>query len=99
MPVIDLTKIKTEKHWTNRVKDGAKKAANWTKDRIVNTVEYVKENPQGAATIVGTVLAVSGGLTKCIKAVNRHKAIRQEKWHREREVYDHSTGMYLQTKR
>lgn len=99
MPVIDLTKIRTEKDWRNRIKDGVKKTFSWGRDRIVNTVEYVKEHPQEAATIAGTAMAVVGGVTKGARAINKHRELRQEKWHREREVYDHSTGMYLQTRR
>ena len=99
MPVLDLNKIHTEKEWKNRAKNGFKKGAFWIKNKVDNTIEYVKSNPQGAATIVATVTAIIGGGSKLMKSVNKHRELRQEKWHREREVYDHSTGMYLQTKR
>ena len=99
MPVIDLNKIKTEKHWTNQVKDKAKKAISWTVEKVTHTVEYVKANPKETAAILASALAVVKGASKGMHAVNRHRELKQEKWHREREVYDHSTGMYLQTNR
>ena len=95
MPVIDLNKIKTENHWTNRVKRFGKAALEKGKD----LVDYVKEDPKRAIEIAGLVTAVTGGASKVVRTVNRNKELRQEKFHREREVYDRSLGMYVVTKR
>lgn len=95
MPVIDLDKIRTENHWTNKVKDFGRKVVSKGKD----IYEYVKNDPQSAMKAAGVFVALTGGATKVIKTVNRHKTLRQEKFHREREVYDRSLNMYLTTKR
>lgn len=95
MPVIDLNQVRTEKHWTNRVKDFGKKACKKAKE----TVEYVKNNPEQAMARAGAIAAILGGTTKVVQSVNRHIALKQEKHHREREVYDRSLNMYLETRR
>lgn len=99
MAVLDFNKNTIERTPVEKVRYAVKTGFNWTAEKVKNAVEYVKEKPQEAATIVGMVLAASGGVTKVAKVINRHVALRQEKYHREREVYDHSTGMYLQTRR
>lgn len=99
MPVLNLKDGKIERTFLESVKFHAIRAKDWTVEKVRNTVEYVKENPQGAATIVGLGATIIGGTTKLVKSVNRHQAIRQEKWHHDREIYDHSSNMYLTTKR
>ena len=99
MPVINLNEMKVERTIPEKIKHTAKNCYNWACDKVRNTVEYVKENPQGAAAIAGIVMTVTGGATKLVRSVNRHQAIRQEKFHREREIYDHSSNQYLVTKR
>ena len=99
MPIIDLKTGKVERNFLENAKFRANQAKDWVVEKVQNTVEYVKENPQGAATIIGIGMTVVGGTTKIVKAVNRHQAIKQEKWHREREIYDHSAKVYLTTKR
>lgn len=95
MPVIDLNDIRTEKDWRNRIKVFSKK----TFQKAQDAVKYVKDNPKEAMTQLGVIAAVLGGTTKVIKSVNRHNRLRQEKYHREREVYDRSLNMYVTTRR
>ena len=99
MPIIDLKTGKIERNQLENVQFRLNQAKNWTVEKVRNTVEYVKEDPKRAVEIVGLIGVVTGGATKFVKSVNRHQAIRQEKWHREREIYDHSSNQYLTTKR
>ena len=99
MPVIDLNKVRTENHWWCKTKDTAKRLAKATGQKVKETIDYVKENPQGAATIVGIGVTLVGGATKLGRTVNKHREIRQEKWHRDREIYDHSANTFLVTRR
>lgn len=99
MPYIDLKKIKTENHWTNRIKDGAKRFGRKAKETVVDAVEFVKDNPEAAATMLAIGGTVAGVFGKITKGVTRHINLRQEKYNKERYVYDHSLNMYLHTKR
>lgn len=99
MPVLNFNENKVERTTSEKIKHVIKTGFNWTTEKIKNTVEYVKENPQGAATILGIAATVTGGTTKLIRVINRRHALRQEKFHREREIYDHSSGQYLVVKR
>lgn len=99
MPVIDLNKIRTEKQWQNRLKDGAKKVGKWTLEKSQEAFEFVKENPQAAALMVGALTAVTGGVKRIARSVDHHAQRRHEQYHRDREVYDHSLNMFLTTKR
>ena len=99
MPYIDLNKIKTENHWTNRIKDGVKRFGRKAKEKVVGAVEYVKDNPEAAATLLAAGGAAFGAISKLTKGVIRHVNLRQERYNKERYVYDHSLNMYLHTKR
>lgn len=99
MPVIDLKTGKVDRNFLENVKFKLVQAKDWTVEKARNAVEYVKNNPEGAMKILGGVTVVAGSVTKVAKSVNRHQALRQEKFHCEREVYDHSNGIYLQLKR
>ena len=99
MPVIDLNKIKTENHWTNRLKDKAKAIGKKIVQKTGETVEFAKENPQAAALIVGGVTTVAGGVKKVLRTIDNHAQRRHEQYHRDREIYDHSLNMYLTTKK
>ena len=99
MPVIDMKTGKIERNFRENIGFKANQAKDWTIERVRNTVEYIKENPQGAVTIIGLIATVTGGATKLVRTVNRHQAIRQEKWHHDREIYDRSSNQYLTTKR
>lgn len=99
MPVIDLKKIRTENHWTNRVKNGVKKVTRTVVDKTKEGIEFVKENPQTAATLIAAGGALLGGAHKITKGIQRHVNLKQEKYNKERYIYDHSLNMYLKTKR
>ena len=99
MPIMDLKTGKIERTQVENVKFYLSQVKDWAVTTVRDTVEYVKENPQKAVTIVGLIGTVTGGAAKLVRSVNRHQAIRQEKWHRDREIYDHSSKQYLTTKR
>lgn len=99
MPVIDLKKIKTENHWTNRLKDKVKTIGRKMADKAKDTVDFVKDNPETTATLLAAGGAVIGVLGKITKSVTRHANLRQERYNKERYTYDHSTNMYLKYKR
>lgn len=99
MPVIDLNKIKTENHWTNKIKDKARNLGRTVKEKAKEGMDFVKENPQTTATLLaagGTLLGIAHKITK---GVQRNVNLRQEKYNKERYIYDHSLNMYLKTKR
>lgn len=99
MPVIDLNKIRTENHWTNRLKDKAKEIGKKVVKKTGEAVEFVKENPQAAALMLGAVTTVAGGVKKISRVIDNHAQRRHEQYHRDREIYDHSLNMYLTTKK
>ena len=93
MPKIDF------KDLTYKTKEKIKQGTKWTLEKVKSTIKYVKENPQEAAAIAGAAVTITGGVSRVIRSVNRHRTIRQEKHHREREIYDRWLNMYLTTKR
>lgn len=99
MPYIDLKKIKTEDHWTNRIKDRVKKVGKFACDKVREGVEFVRDNPQAAATLVAAGAAIIGGVNRISKGVIRNANLRKEKYNKERYVYDHSLNTYLKYKR
>lgn len=99
MPVLNLKDRKVERSFTEKIRYGIRTAYDWTSEKVRNTVEYVKEDPQRAIAILAGVTAAAGGARKLVSSANRHRALRQEKFHREREVYDPSSKVYLVTKR
>lgn len=82
-----------------RAKNKAKDAGKWTLGMVRNTIDYAKNNPKDALAFVTLGTTAIGGVNKIFRSINRHRTLRQEKYHREREVYDRSLNMYLVTKR
>ena len=99
MPVIDLKKIRTENHWTNKIKDGVKNFGKTVTKKTKEAVEFVKDNPETAATLLAAGGAVIGVIGKVTKGVTKHVNLRQERYNKERYTYDHSSNMYLKYKR
>lgn len=99
MPVIDLKKIKTENHWTNRLKDGIKNFGRKVSNKAKETMDFVKNNPEATAALLATGGAIIGGAGKIVKHISRNANLRQEKYNKERYIYDHSLNLYLKTKR
>ena len=99
MPVIDLNKIKTENHWTNRVKDGFRKFKRTVTDKTKEGIEFIKENPKTVMAIAATGTALLGTVHKFVKGTQKSVNLRLEKYNKERYIYDHSLNMYLKTKR
>lgn len=94
MPVIDLNKIKTKKDKT--FGDKLKYICKNTKEKVGNGIEWIKDNPKEAIGLLGAGAALIGGATK---AINKHITVRQERYNKERFIYDHSLNAYLETKR
>lgn len=42
MPVIDLNKIRTENHWTNRIKDKARNIGRTVTKKVKEGIDFVK---------------------------------------------------------
>lgn len=99
MPVIDLNKIRTEKHWANRFKDGIKKGGYFVKTKVQEGVQFVKENPEATAAILTTGTAAVEGTRRLIIGVERQINKRRERHDRDRRTYDHSLDIWLETKR
>ena len=99
MPVIDLRKIRTENHWTNRLKDKVKNVGRIVVEKGGEAVEFIKDNPQAAGLIIGAVTTVTGGVKCVTRFIGKQSKQRQENFHRKRQVYDHSLGMFLTTTR
>lgn len=94
MPVIDLNEIKTEKDKTfgDKVKNICKEA----KTKVGNGINWIKDNPKEAIGILGAGAAIFGAGAK---AFNKHVTVKQERYNKERFIYDHSLNAYLETKR
>lgn len=99
MPVIDMKTGKIKRTFVENVKFKVVQAKDWTVEKVRNTVNYVKEDPKRAMEAIGVITLVSGGLTKGVRAINRGRAIREERHHRDLEIYDHSNGQYLELRR
>jgi len=99
MPYIDLNKIKTESHWTNKLKDGAKRVARTVVEKTTDAIMFVKDNPQAAAIILGGAGTLIGVAKKVSHSIDMHSRLKKERYNKERYIYDHSLNMYLKTKR
>jgi len=82
-----------------RGKEAIKTGGKWAIEKTKNAIEYAKDNPQGAAAIVGLTMTITGGANKLLRTINRHQKLKQQQYHRDREIYDHSLNMFLTTKR
>ena len=94
MPIIDLNKIKTENDKT--IGDKFKDVWAGVKSKANDGIEWVKKNPKEATGIFAAGAAIIGGLGKTI---NKQITARQERYTKERFIYDHSLNAYLETKR
>lgn len=96
MPVIDLEKMKMKQMtFRGKVIDFSQRA----KQKVKNGVEWCKENPREAVTLLGGAAAVLTGANKVVRGVNRHLTARKERYTKERFVYDRSLNLYVKTKR
>lgn len=66
------------------------------KEKASSSIEWVKENPKEAVGIFAAAGAIVGGIGKTI---NKQVTVRQERYTKERFIYDHSLNAYLETKR
>lgn len=99
MPYIDLKKIRTENHWTNRLKDRFRDFGRKSVRKLKECVDFVKENPEAASIIAGFGAAAIGGLKSITRTAGRHYRVRKESYDRNHYIYDPSMHMKLKTKR
>ena len=91
MPILDLNNMKVESKWHAFTSKAREKAADiyW----------WVKNNPETAGVLATVGTAVIGGAVKVGKSLVRTYNLRQEKYNKDRYIYDRSLGMYLHTRR
>lgn len=70
----------------------------WAK-RVKRTVEFVNDNKEVITVCVSGAIFAYRIVGKASNTYVRNKRINEERRHRDLEIYDHSTGMYLQLKR
>ena len=69
------------------------------KEKVKDGVEWIVNNPVAAGLIATTLTGLTATTGKIIRSANRNRQEKQETYNKERFIYDHSTGMYLKTKR
>lgn len=87
MPILDLKTMKVESKWHS--------FKTWAKKKTVDTLQWVKDNPELAALAAAGL----GGAAKGLKSLIRTHNLKQDQYNKERYIYDRSLGMYLHTKR
>lgn len=85
------------KGWKDKNTIGDKVKYYWYqgKQKAINLVKWVKNNPQEAALLGSAIAGVTSIGKKLIRGIN----LRQERFNKERFVYDRSANCYLFTKR
>ena len=96
MPIIDLEEMKLKKM---TIKGRITNAFQAGKRKVIDGIEWCKENPRDAAMLLGSATTILAGANKVIRGVNRHVTARKERYTKERFIYDHSMNAYLETKR
>lgn len=70
---------------------------NETSKKVVNSVEnWCANNPEA---VTGLVIAAAGAGFKIAKSSARSRAIKQEQDWKDRHIYDHSLGRYVELRR
>lgn len=69
------------------------------KEKLSNGIQWVKEHPTEFGAILTGGAALMTGANKIVKGVNRTVTARQERYNKERFIYDHSLNAYLETNR
>lgn len=62
-------------------------------------IQWAIENPDKAAALAATTAAITGGVSKVAKCVNRNVTMRQIEKEKRTRIYDHSLNAYVYTKR
>jgi len=85
------------KGWKDKesIKDKIKRGFRKGKEKLVNTVKWIKENPQEAAIYASMIAGLTGVLKKGLRHVN----LKQEQRMKDRYIYDFSNRCYLETRR
>lgn len=91
MPILDLNNMKVESKWHA--------FASKVREKAVDAYWWVKNNPETAGILATVGTAAIGGAVKIGKSLVRTYNLRQEKYNKDRYIYDRSLGMYLHTKR
>lgn len=63
------------------------------------TVMWAVQNPEKAAALAATTAAVTGGMSKVIRSVNRNVTMKRIEREKRTRIYDHSMNAYLYTRR
>lgn len=69
-----------------------------TKQKGVDALEWMQENPELTIALAPVVLAAVGGGAKVIRGASRKADLRRQKMLKELYVYDHSNGVYIRVK-
>ena len=91
MPILEINKMKVQTKW-QEIKDKA-----WQKTKAA--VRWIEENPEAVGFILTAGTIAAGGIKKVCSTIGRQNALRQERYNKERYIYDRSLGMYLHTRR
>lgn len=91
MPILEIDKMKVQTKW-QQFKDKA-----WQKTQAA--VRWVENNPEAVGFILTAGTIAAGGIKKICNTIGRQSALRQERYNKERYIYDRSLGMYLHTRR
>lgn len=78
-----------------QIKDTMEKTGEKAKD----IAKWIMENPEKAAAIAGGTVAVTKGVSKVVRSVNRNITLRQVEREKRTRVYDHSLNAYIYTKK
>lgn len=91
MPILEIDKMKVQTKW-QEIKDKA-----WQKTKAA--VRWIEENPEAVGFILTAGTIAAGGIKKVCNTIGRQSTLRQERYNKERYIYDRSLGMYLHTRR
>lgn len=64
-----------------------------------NTIRWAIENPDKAAALAATTAAVTGGINKVARCVNRNVTMKRIEREKRTRIYDHSLNAYVYTKK
>lgn len=75
--------------------DKARMAGIKVKNKVIELVQWIKENPAEAAIVTTITTAAAGGLKRIARSIDRNVTVSRERYNKERYTYDHSTNTYV----